>query len=277
MPSNEIYVNGRWLPAGEARVPADDRGLAFSEGLFDTARVRGGRVCLGAEHLARLRSSCAFLGFPFPKADLEAVAIEGARRHGLADASARITVTSGAGGDLHGPGDRPGSVIVQMRAAIGPGTGLRLHIASHRQSATSVLMRHKTLRYLERAMAVREARAAGCDEAVFLNDLGDLAEGTTASVFWIKDGVVVTPSLDCNILAGVTRAACLAAARQLGIETLEVRGGPEALLSADEAFLTSATRGAAHVTAVDGRRIGDGRRGPVTARLAEALSRMEDG
>ena len=272
----EIYLDGRWLPPEEACIPADDRGLAFSEGLFETFRVRRGRPCLLAEHLGRFRASCLFLGIPFPKADLGAVAVEGARRHGLDDASARVTLTAGAGGDLAGPGPRPGALIVQIRPAIGPGGGIRLRIPSHRQSATSVLMRHKTLRYLERVLAVREAKAAGDDEAVFLNDLGEVAEGTTSSLFWVKGGVLHTPSLDCNILPGVTRAVVLRAARGLGIPVREVRAGRRALDEADEAFLTSATRGVAPAVSVDGRNIGSGQAGPLTLRLSPEVARLEE-
>lgn len=277
MPSTDIFLNDRWVPREEARIPADDRGFAFSEGLFDTMRVRHGRVCLGREHLGRLQASCAFLGIPYPKVDLEAVAVEGVRRHGFSDGSARMTVTAGCGGDLAGPGDRPGSLVVQFRAAIGPGTGLKLHVTSHRQSATSILMRHKTLRYLERVLAVREAKAQGADEALFLNDRGEVAEGTTASVFWVKDGVVTTPSIDCNILPGVTRAVCLAAARELGFKVAEVRAPESALEAADEVFITSATRGVAFAVSVNGKRIGDGRQGPLTAKLGPVVERLEDG
>lgn len=277
MAANDIFLNDRWVSLPEARIPADDRGLSFSEGLFDTMRVRRGRVCLAAGHLGRLKASCRFLGIATPAADLEAIAVEGASRHHLADASARMTVTAGAGGDLAGPGDRPGSLIVQIRPAIGPGNGLRVRIVTHRQSATSILMRHKTLRYLERVMAVREAKAKGADEALFLNDRGEVAEGTTASVFWVKDGVVVTPSLETNILAGVTRAAAIAAARELGLKVDEVKAPAGELEAADEVFLTSATRGVAHVVAVNGKRIGDGTLGEITAKLAPVVTRMEDG
>ncbi len=272
----EIYLDGRWSPPEEARIPADDRGLAFSEGLFETFRVREGRPCLLERHLGRLRASCAFLSIPYPKADLGAIAAEGVRRHGLSDASARVTVTAGAGGDLAGPGPRPGSLIVQIRPALGPAP-LRIHIASLRQSATSVLMRHKTLRYLERVLAIREARAAGADEALFLNDLGELAEGTTSSLFWVKDDVLYTPSLDCNILPGVTRSVVLEAAITLDLPVREVRVGREALEVADEAFLTSATRGLAPVVSVGGRPIGAGRAGPLTLRLSPVVARLEKG
>ncbi len=277
MASTEIYLDGRWLPPEEARIPADDRGLAFSEGLFETFRVRQGRPCLLQEHLGRLKASCTFLGIPYPQDDLAALAVEGARRHGLEDASARVTVTAGAGGDLAGPGTRPGALIVQIRPAIGPGNGLRLHLASLRQSATSVLMRHKTLRYLERVLAVREAKAAGADEAVFLNDLEELAEGTTSSIFWVKGGAVLTPSLDCNILPGVTRTVVLKAARELGLPVREVRAGAGDLQGADEAFLTSATRGVAPAVSVGGRPIGNGKPGPLTLRLSPVVARLEEG
>ena len=130
--------------------------------------MRKERPCLAAEHLGRLKASGACLGIPYPKTDLQAVAVEGARRHGLEDASARITLTAGAGGDLAGPGDRPGALIVQIRSALGPGSGLKVHIPSFRQSATSVLMRHKTLRYLE-GSGGREPAMPG-RRAVFLND-----------------------------------------------------------------------------------------------------------
>jgi len=104
-----------------------------------------------------------------------------------------------------------------------------------------------------------------------------VAEGTTASVFWVKDEKLFTPSLEANILPGVTRAVCLKAAQELHLQVQEVLAGPEALEGADEAFLTSATRGVAAALQVNGRRIGNGKIGPVTARLAKAVERLEDG
>lgn len=270
-----IFLNGRWRAREEAFIPADDRGFAFSEGLYETLRVRGGRPCLAQEHLGRLRASCAFLGMTYPDVDLAAVAAEGAARAGLADASARIVLTAGSGGDLAGPGDRPGTLLVQIRPSLGPGHGLSLRISSHRQSATSVLVRHKTLRFHQRILALREAKALGADNAVLLNDLGEVAESTTANVFWVKDGTVATPALACNILAGVTRAVALRAARELGLPVAEVRAPGSALEDADEIFITSGSRGIAPVVSLEGRPVSKGRTGPVTARLMPVVETLE--
>ena len=125
----------------------------------------------------------------------------------------------------------------------------------------------KTVSLAESVTALAEARAAGADEALVLNTRGDLCEATTANVFLVHDGVAATPPVEAGCLAGITREHVL----QLG--AVERPLSPADVESAEEAFLTSSTREVQPLVAVDGRPVGDGRPGPVTARLAEAYAR----
>ena len=127
---------------------------------------------------------------------------------------------------------------------------------------------HKTLAYLDHAIARELAAAAGADEAVRLGPDGDVVECATANVFVVREGRVATPTTDAGALPGVTRARVLACCAAAAIPAAVERVTVDALRSADEVFVTSALRGVVAVTRLDGepRRVG-----PVTRALASAF------
>jgi branched-chain amino acid aminotransferase/4-amino-4-deoxychorismate lyase len=116
-------------------------------------------------------------------------------------------------------------------------------LASVRRNATSVTAHHKTLAYLDNVMARREALAVGADEAVMLNQDGDLACAAASNLFWIEGTQLLTPDLSCGVLAGTERARVLAAAAEAGIEARPVQASAEALQRADGIFLTNSLNG----------------------------------
>jgi branched-chain amino acid aminotransferase len=126
----------------------------------------------------------------------------------------------------------------------------------------------KTANYLPSLLALAEARAAGCDEALLLNHRGQVAEAATANVFLVARGVLVTPPLSDGPLPGVTREAVLECAHHLGLPAEERSFDLDALRQADEVFLTNSVVGLRPVAAVtecwDGRELP----GPVTQTLA---------
>ncbi len=275
-----VFLNGAWLPAGEARVGIGDQGFLYGAGLFETMRVAGGRVPLLDRHLERLARGAGVLGIALPLSAgaLRQVIAEAVRRNRLEEGALRLTVTGGpAGGGLGRAGewDEHGATLLVTVRAGRPypdelyGRGFTAVWARARRNHLSPLCRVKSLNYLDSLLARREARAAGADEALFLNGEGKLAEGAATNVFFVAGGRLCTPSPEAGALPGVARGLVLELARGAGIETEEGAYDPDALLAAEEAFLTNALMGVMPLAAVAGRPIGHGGPGPVTRRLQD--------
>ena len=129
----------------------------------------------------------------------------------------------------------------------------------------------KSCNLINNILAIREAQGRGAFEAVMLNDRGQVAECAASNLFIVSGGRVITPPLSAGILPGITRAAVMDVARETGLPVSEEAFAPEALLAADEAFITSSLKEVTPVRAVDGRPIGTGRPGPITRRLLHAF------
>jgi len=253
-------------------LPLDDRGLLLGDGLFETLLVIDGAPVWWGEHMARLRRGCLALGLPEPAED-DALACA---RQALAElpahprAALRLTWTAGSGGRGL---DRPAILAPRLLASLAPAPQptipLRLATASVRRNAGSPASRHKTLAYLDNVLARREAQAAGADEAVMLNTAGEVACAAAANIFWVEDGELFTPALDCGVLDGLARAAVMARAATLGVALSEVRAGAEVLGRAEAVFLTNSLVGLRPVATLDERRLN---RPPLLDALADGLS-----
>ncbi|MDP1617142.1 aminotransferase class IV [Phenylobacterium sp.] len=236
-------------------VPIDDRGLLLGDGLFETLLVVGGAPVWWAEHMARLRRGCGTLGLPEPTEDA-ALAAAAAAMAGATHARAalRLTWTAGSGGRGL---DRPSMLGPRLLSSLAPAprstSPLRLAIAQVRRNGGSPASRHKTLAYLDNVLARREAQVAGADEAVMLNTDGEVACAAAANIFWMDDGDLFTPALECGVLDGLARAAVMDRAAALGVTVREVRAGPEALAHADAVFLTNSLVGLRPAATLEGR------------------------
>jgi len=262
-----VYLNGALVPREEAKVPAGDAGLLYGRGLFETFRARAGKAYRLERHFQRLLAGAAVLGVPVPLTleGLHTAVRELCGRCGLEDARVRLTVTAGP------DGGRP-TVLVQARPAAGypPSLyerGMRATMASVRRNETSPLSRVKSLNCLDNVLAREEAQRAGCDEALLLNSRGFLAEGSARNVFAVRSAELVTPPVEDGALPGVTREAVLEIARAAGIAAREASVTLDDLLSADEAFLTSAMVGVIPLVSVNGAAVASGRPGETTLRL----------
>jgi len=225
---------------------ADDRGFTLGHGLFETILFEGGVLQAWDAHLARLTRGCAVLGLPAPDLGAcELAALDAAG--GLARAAVRLTWSAGPGErGLDPPADpKPRLTVTAAPSAlpVGPATLVTAHVRRNDQSPTSRL---KSLSYLDNVLARAEARAAGGDEALMLNTRGEIACAAAANVFWVRDGVVFTPALDCGVLDGVERAAVMAR-----LDVREVRAGPADLAGA-AIFLTNSLIGVRPVSHLDG-------------------------
>jgi len=187
-----VFLNGRVMEAEAARVPTTDRGLLLGDGLFETMRTYGGRVFRLGAHTARLRESAEFLRLSLPLSDdaVSEAVDELVRLNECPEAYVRLTLTRGASisglslADAHEP-----TVILHVRRlaqypAERYGRGARLIISRLRRSSASPLPRHKTLNYLPCLLARQEARDAGADGSVMLNDAGQVTEEAGRSSRW---------------------------------------------------------------------------------------------
>jgi branched-chain amino acid aminotransferase len=281
MDSRHVWVDGELLPADGLHLSVFDRGFQLGDGIFETLRARGGVPAELDEHVARLHRSARGLGIPLD-ADVDDVLREAIA--GLlaveeldgpdGDASVRITVTRGA---FRGRGLLPPDEAVPPTIAIQawpvtpspPGhleNGLHLVVSTVRRDPQNPLAALKTISRADYVYARLEARTAGADDALFLTIDGGLSEATSANVFLVRDGELVTPSLDCAILPGTTRSWILGWGERSGLRPVEARLATHDLAGADEAFLSSSVAGILPVTRFEGRPIADGRPGPWTRR-----------
>jgi branched-chain amino acid aminotransferase len=132
----------------------------------------------------------------------------------------------------------------------------------------------KTLAYSDAVAALLEAQQAGADEALFLDTEGHCSEATSSNLFVCRRGTLVTPPVSCGALPGITRATVFELATGLGVPCAEHIIGPDELISADEAFLTSSLRGLAPLVQVGQNRIGTGSPGVLTRRLSDAYTAL---
>ena len=242
-------VDGEIMPASTASIPATDEGLLRGDGVFEVLRVYDGKPYAFEEHMKRLERSASNLRLPL---DLEAVRADAHRllAHagvGPAHELLRILVTRGGRRLLL---TEPRSVMPD-RARLGTIT----------YSPTRVLDGIKSLSYAANMLAGRLARERGFDEALLVTPHGRVLEAPTSSIFWIKDGEVLTPPLSEHILASITRKLIM------DVSGAVERPCPlEELLSADEAFLASTVREVQPVASIDDRPFDGGT--PVTSRIA---------
>jgi branched-chain amino acid aminotransferase len=234
-------------------IPATDEGLLRGDGAFEVIRVYEGRPFAMEEHLRRLERSASNLRLPV---DVEAV---------RADAN-RLLAHAGGGSDhdaLRIVITRGGRRLLMTEPL--PEVAATVRLSSVTYSPTRILDGVKSLSYAANMLASRLARERGFDEALLVTPHGRVLEAPTSSIFWVKDGAVLTPPLDEHILASITRRVAI---EQSSAE--ERSCTLDELLEADEAFLASTTREVQGVAAVD-----DGvfdAPGPVTSRIAAEVA-----
>jgi len=198
----------------------------------------------------------------------------------LSDARVRITISTGEGGMVPDPStcSKPTVLILAEHYKPYPEQvyqkGFRAVVSSIRRNSQSPLSRLKSANYLESILARQEARAAGVDEALCLNEKGLLAEASMSNIFLVTDGILRTPGLESGILPGITRETILELASQPGINTLEHDIRLDDVFQAQEAFLTNSLIEVMPLTEIEGKAIGSGRPGPLTQRLMAAYKKL---
>lgn len=279
----KIYIDGQLCAEEDAKISVFDHGLLYGDGVFEGIRFYGGRVFKLEEHIARLYDSARAicLEIPLSPAEMTEALLSTIRANGLRDGYVRLVVTRGKGDLGLNPRlcARASVIIIAAKISLYSDAlyqnGLDIiTCATRRVSHAALPPAVKSLNYLNNIMAKIEALQANASEALMLNDQGYVAECTADNVFILKGGQMFTPPVSAGSLKGITRAAVLDLARELGVPVSEPELTRYDVFTADECFLTGTAAEVIPVVKVDSRVIGDGRPGPITLKLLGAFREL---
>ena len=272
--SRIVYVNGDYLPEAAARVSVFDRGFLFADAVYEVTTVIDGRLIDFPGHMARLARSLAELDMAAPAHDDALLAIhrEMVARNGLAEGLIYLQVSRGVADRdfLYPAGAEPTLVLFTQGKALvanpAAETGISVITLPDRRWQRRDI---KTVQLLYPSMAKMTAKRAGAGDAWLVED-GLVTEGTSNNA-WIvtRDGRLITRDLSEAILAGITRAAVMACAREAQMTVEERPFTVAEAQDAAEAFVTSASTFVLPVVSIDGQALGNGTPGPVARRLRE--------
>jgi branched-chain amino acid aminotransferase len=288
-----VWFNGKIVPEREARVPFRDRGFKYGDAVFDTTRTFAHRIFRLNEHIERLFRSLAYLDIDpgLTRRQFCDITEEVAARNLALTApdediwvSQRVTRGMEAADRPAWPDYPERTVIVECRPLPFRGRakfyrkGLELVIPSVRRPAPDTLSpRAKMQNYINLILADLEVKAQNPEaQAILLDANGNLAEGRGSNVFFVRDGVLLTPK-ERYVLPGISRQTAIDLARKLGIAVEEADIDFYDAVTADEAFITSSSWCICPASTINGRRIGDATiPGPVTKRLMDAYVELVD-
>ncbi|MBN1167013.1 MAG: branched-chain-amino-acid transaminase [Methanospirillaceae archaeon] len=270
-----IYLNGAFVSREEALISVFDHGFLYGDGVFEGIRAYNGKILRLEAHLDRLYDSAKTIDLVIPlrKEEMAQVIKDVCIRNDLNEAYIRPIVSRGNGDLGLDPRKCPVPTIVVIATPWGAMYGdlyekglTAISVSIRRNSAAALPPNVKSLNYLNNILAKIEANYKGADEAIMFDVNGYLAEGSGDNIFVIKNGVIATPPT-LNNLIGITRAIAIELAQSLGILIVEKNLGYFDMYTADEMFVTGTAAEIAPITTVDGRKIGDGRPGPITRQL----------
>jgi D-alanine transaminase len=274
-----LWFNGRWTTTGERVLGVEDRGFLFGDAVYEVFKFIGHRPIFPMDHFHRMQKGLRAIEIPTPwdEASFEATMRELLARTEPADGTVYIQVTRGEAPRTHfWPDDMKPTALAFSRVFRFPDAakkerGIRVITAPDQRWLHCDV---KSVNLLANALAKKKAQRAGAEEALLIGD-GIVHEGASASFFVVRGGRVVTHPLDEHILPGVVRDRVigLALGAKFRVEERPLREGE--LLDLDEAFITSTTMGVMPVTEIDGRVVGNSRRGEVTTDLQRLFDEME--
>jgi D-alanine transaminase len=278
--SRIAYVNGRYVPQSHAQVAVEDRGYLFSDGVYDAIPVHNGNLAFVDRHLDRLDRSLAELRIaqPMTRAALLQVAREVLRRNSVRNGGLYIQVTRGVAPRDHKfpKGIKP-SLLMMAKKWKAPAPDLLAKGAAVVTMPDQRWARRdiKSISLIANVLAKQAATEQGAFEAWLVDEDGMVTEGSSTSA-WIAtaNGALVTRPNGHEILPGITRSVVVEVARNLGL-TLQLRPfSRDEAYAAREAFLTSTSNFVLSITRIDGKPVGEGKPGPIVARLREAYLKV---
>lgn len=284
------FFRGEIRPIQEAKISVMTSAFNYGTGVFEGIRAfwnaeEGELFAFRMrEHYVRLLRSARVLliDLPYTVEDLCRITVELLRREGFREdvyiRPIAYKASEEIGVRLHNLESDLAIFAVPFYAYL-PEGGIRAMISSWRRVEDNAIPARAKITgaYVNSALAKTEAYLAGFDEAIVLNEDGQVAEGSAENLFLVREGVLVTPPITANILEGITRDTVIALARDLGIPVVERPVDRTELYLAEEVFLTGTAAGLAPVVEIDRRRIGTGKPGPVFTQLRDLYERIVRG
>lgn len=280
-----IYLNGKYVDTAQARISVWDGGYLYGDGIYTTLRLYRGRPADLAAHHQRLRNQAAELDLPLTltPADVHQIAIHLAEVNDLTDEDGRLRITVSRGGSFENPLplENLHQIAPTVLVTLAP---LPAELENWRTQGIAAITLGasfargnfptlKTLNSLATLRALRQAAAAGCQEAILTDATGGLLEGAISNLFLVADDHLLTPACGGNFLAGRTREHILAIAGREGIEVREKALDRRHLEAACEVFMASSVREVLPVISIDGVPVGGGKPGNITRHLQDLYRR----
>jgi len=255
-----IYLNNMLVSESKAVVSVFDHGFLYGDGVYETLRAYDGVLFKLNEHIERLFQSASLIKLKLPKTreEIGKAVYETLQANRLKEAYARVTVSRGAGPIGLDPRlcPKPTLAIITNTFKEYPPSyykkGVKVAIVNTRRNFKGALdPQIKSLNFLNNVLAKTEAIDRSAYEAVMLNYRGYVAEGTISNIFFVKDKVIFTPSIEVGILDGITRRIIIDIAKETGIKVKEGKFRPDNMYEADEIFISNTTMEVMPVKEVD--------------------------
>ncbi|UCE97826.1 MAG: aminotransferase class IV family protein [Dehalococcoidia bacterium] len=271
--NEKVYLNGNLVERDRALIPVLDYGFLYGYGLFETMRAYGGKVFRIEQHLKRLQDSAKILGIKIDLKTLRNAVNDTLNVNKIDSARVRVTLSPGLG-EINANLDTCTYTTTMVIAEKYPPFPERIYRNGFKAITSSLIINSqswfsglKSTSYLLNVLARKEARAAGADEAICLNEKGLLAEASMSNIFLVDDDRLKTPALNNGILPGITRRTVIELAIKMGIECKEVDITADELYQSQEAFLTNSLIEIMPLSKLDNKQIGKGRIGNITENL----------
>jgi len=276
----KIWLDGKWVEWRDAKVHVLTHTLHYGAGVFEGLRAyhtdQGPAIFRLSEHTDRLYRSAHILNMkiPFSKEEINQAHLDAISNNNLDSAYIRSMCFYGS----EGMGLRADNLKVHVMVAawewgayLGEDSrekGIRIRTSSYtRNHVNSTMCKAKANgNYINSILALQEAISAGYDEALLLDHEGFVAEGSGENLFIVRNGVLYTPETT-SALEGITRETILTIAKEQGLEVKEKRITRDEVYVADEAFFTGSAAEVTPIREYDDRRIGSGKRGPITEKI----------
>ena len=279
----QVYIDGKFFPQSKANVSVYDHGFLYGDGVFEGIRIYNDNIFMLDEHINRLYDSAKAIKLiiPLSKVELRNAVTQTHKVNGLKDGYIRLIVTRGVGDLGIDPGKcpKPSIIIIVNKITLYPGElykkGMEIITASTQRTPVSALNPQiKSMNYLNNILAKIEAVNAGANEALMLNSSGNVVECSGDNIFIYRNDTLITPPTSIGALDGVTRGIVIKIAKQEGLKVEELIFSRYEVYTSDECFLSGTAAEIIPVIKLDGREIGNGKPGKITALLINKFKKF---
>ena len=270
-----VHLNGELVPESKAQISMFDRGFTLADGVFETMVSRNGNLFRLNQHMDRLDKGCDLLGIQrLNRQETKQNILELLHTNKLTSAVIRLTVTRGVdrqrGLTIHDP-VVPTILIRTHLRSTHKIEGISLGVSSIARNEGSPISGIKSISYSDSIVAKKLASEEGFDDALLLNNLGNVACATSSNFFVTQDNTIITPPLSDGVLGGIIRGVIFEISSKFGLKIIERSFKPN-FDAYEESFITNVVTGIVPVVAIDKVAIGSGHIGPIVKRLSQTIN-----